>query len=62
GLEPEGIDCPNPMVGFPRLQAREEVNETVGEASDLFWPARLPSQLLGLVVVLPMVLRVLDRV
>jgi hypothetical protein len=24
-LEPKGIDCPNPMVGFPRLQAREEV-------------------------------------
>jgi hypothetical protein len=24
-LEPKGIDRPNPMVGFPRLQAREEV-------------------------------------
>jgi MFS family permease len=26
GLEPEDCDSPNPMVGFPRLQAREEVN------------------------------------
>ena len=25
GLEPEDCDSPNPMVGFPRLQAREEV-------------------------------------
>ena len=25
GLEPNGVDRPNPMVGFPRLQAREEV-------------------------------------
>ena len=25
GLEPKGWDRPNPMVGFPRLQAREDV-------------------------------------
>jgi hypothetical protein len=31
GLEPKDCNSPNPMVGFPRLQAREEVN-----ASHLF--------------------------
>jgi hypothetical protein len=25
-LEPKGVGRPNPMVGFPRLRAREEVN------------------------------------
>ena len=25
GLEPKGDDRPNPMIGFPRLQAGEEV-------------------------------------
>jgi hypothetical protein len=25
-LEPKGVGRPNPMVGFPRLQAREEVD------------------------------------
>jgi len=25
-LEPNGVDRPNPMVGFSRLQTREEVN------------------------------------
>ncbi len=28
GLEPKGVDRPNPMVGFPRLQARQEVNRS----------------------------------
>ena len=26
GLEPKGVDRPNPMVGFLRLKAEEEVN------------------------------------
>ncbi len=30
GLEPKGVDRSNPMVGFPRLQAREEVNHGTG--------------------------------
>jgi hypothetical protein len=29
GLEPKGISCLNPMVGFLRVHAREEVNISV---------------------------------
>ena len=35
GLEPKGGDRPNLMVGFPRLQAREEVNRPTSEGMSM---------------------------